>query len=160
MCILGKWLKPVHKHGLGKQKEVMLSNQGLEMASESTKEDSSPPLLHLPIPSLLSAAQTSPSKGPRRGCTRIRPQQNLREATPSISSGQSLNYTWFQRAYKPQRKVPMVICAQEVHINTTVHLPSSSWAAQAYFYHWEKAVLWIFAQQWPRHIPTNSGQSS
>ena len=105
------------------------------------------PFSIFPFPLYSAAAQTSSSKGPRRGRTRIRPQQDLRETTPSIYSGQSLNHTWFQRAYKPQRKVPTVIYAQEVHINTMVHLPSSSWAAQAYFYHWEKAVIWIFAQQ-------------
>lgn len=45
------------------------------------------------FPCYSEAGQTSPSMGPRRGHTRIRPQQSLRETTPSVYYSQSPNYT-------------------------------------------------------------------
>ena len=86
VCISGKWLKPVYKHGMGKQKEVVIGNQGLEMASESTKVNSSPPLLHLPIPSLLrqpklllprAPGEVAPGSGHSRTSEKPLPQSTL-----------------------------------------------------------------------------------
>lgn len=156
LCVLGKWLKPLYNHGGEEKREVEISNQCQEMAFQSTKKDSSPHLLHAPHsfstwrqPRLLpDPEEATPGSGPSR--TSEKPLAHLLRPKPNHT------HRWFQGAYEPQRNASVLLYAQVAYEHLVVQSASSSWAAQICFHHWEGAALWVFAQQLPRYMPTNS----